>query len=384
MGPNNVERTLGHAATPAIRLAYNPGPINAYGALTDGQAERNGTPEAPTVRLAVTTAMESCAADSATDPSRYPMHRARRDGGELLAPALLVSYVYLAPFRRHRARYAFRDWVLDSGAFSAKQLGTVIDLNAYIATCQELLATDPQLTEVFALDVIGDWRGTVRNTERMWAAGVPAIPAFHVGAPWELLLDLARQYPKIALGGAVGYRAKLPWAQQAFARIKRDLGHLVPIHGFGFGGAEAVMALPWHSVDATNWEIGPCKYGRWARFGQMSVRGSQQNLRSEVEWYLDLERRARARWRAEMAALEAHGRTVRLAVQQGAESQVQRSGLTAGPAGRLGLDNNRSSNLPRYEAALAPTVRLALAGENTPNRTRYADAFGADPEAPCT
>ncbi len=352
MGPRNVEQALGHAATPAGRLAYNPGPINAYGALTAPSVrlalgnlppERNGTSglEAPSVRLAL--GAEVC----------HTVRGLEANAGAPSAPALLVSYIYLEPFLKHRARYAFRDWVLDSGAFSAQQLGTVIDLHAYIATCQELLARDPQLTEVFALDVIGDWRGTLRNTERMWAAGVPAIPAFHVGAPWDVLLDLVRTYPKIALGGAVGYRAKLPWAQQAFARIQRALGHLVPIHGFGFGSEAHLMALPWHSVDATNWEIGPCKFGRWNTFGQMSVRGSKQNLRAEVEWYLALERRARVRWRAEMAALEADGRAVR---------------LVTGPH----LSERAISNL-----GPAPAVRLALAGENTENRTRYADALQA-------
>jgi hypothetical protein len=363
MSPDNVEQALGHAATPAVRLAYNPGPIDAYGALApaptvrlalaDGQAERNGHGglEAPTVRLAVTDAMSTCAADTASGPARYPMHHARRDGGELLAPALLVSYVYLAPFQQHRARYAFRDWVLDSGAFSAHQQGAPIDLGAYIATCQELLATDPQLTEVFALDVIGDWRGTVRNTEAMWAAGVPAIPAFHVGAPWELLRDLAQQYPKIALGNAVGYRAKLPWAAQCFARIKRDLGRLVPIHGFGFGTAEQVLALPWHSVDATNWEIGPCKFGRWNSFGQLSVRGSQQNLRAEVEWYLRLEAKARVRWRAEMAALATAGPSVRPACNGAGEGEVN-GALGAPPTVRLALSRARVDTSDRVAEAL--------------------------------
>jgi hypothetical protein len=345
MSPDNVEQALGHAATPAVRLAYNPGPIDAYGALAPaptvrlalahGQAERNGHGglEAPSVRIAL--GAQVCHTVQGLE------HSAR---AAPVAPALLVSYVYLAPFRQHRARYAFRDWVLDSGAFSAHQVGTPIDLGAYIATCQELLATDPQLTEVFALDVIGDWRGTVRNTEAMWAAGVPAIPAFHVGAPWELLRDLAQQYPKIALGNAVGYRAKLPWAAQCFARIKRDLGRLVPIHGFGFGTAEQVLALPWHSVDATNWEIGPCKFGRWNSFGQLSVRGSQQNLRAEVEWYLRLEAKARVRWRAEMAALATAGPSVRPACNGAGEGEVN---------GALGAP---------------PTVRLALAGPHLSER----------------
>lgn len=168
-------------------------------------------------------------------------------------PALLVSYYYIKPFLENKHRYAYRDWVLDSGAFSAHASGGKIDLQEFIEKATELLTTDPTLTEVFALDVIGDWKATAANCDKMWAAGVPAIPCYHVGSPESELKRIARDYPKIALGGAVGFRGKDEWAKQCFARVwpKR-------IHGFGFGGETSILGLPWHSVDATNWEMGPC------------------------------------------------------------------------------------------------------------------------------
>jgi hypothetical protein len=76
------------------------------------------------------------------------------------------------------------------------------------------------------------------------------------------------------------------------------------IHGFGFGSETLILALPWHSVDATNWESGPCRWGNWKKYGRMSVRGSYQNLRGEVEFYLDVERRARVKWRKQMQQLD--------------------------------------------------------------------------------
>lgn len=231
------------------------------------------------------------------------------------APALLVSYYYLEPFLEHRDRYVYRDWALDSGAFSAHNSGVTIDLEEYIDVCLELLASDETLAEVFALDVIGDWRASLKNTERMWERGVPAIPCFHADEPWDALLHMAKTYPKIALGGVALAKAgkKLEWARQCFARVWPK-----KVHGFAYGGKTAIMALPFHSTDATNWELGPCKYGRWQAYnGALSVRGSRQDLRSEVEWYLKLEREARTRWAKEMALLETEeekrGPTVRLA-----------------------------------------------------------------------
>ena len=58
-------------------------------------------------------------------------------------PALLVSYVYLKHFEKHRAGFHFRDWCMDSGAFSAHNSGKVIDLSAYTQECAQRFATDP-------------------------------------------------------------------------------------------------------------------------------------------------------------------------------------------------------------------------------------------------
>lgn len=226
-------------------------------------------------------------------------------------PALLVSNVYLDAFQKRRSRYSFRDWSLDSGAFSAWKSGTEIDLSAYIETCLHLLATDEKLTEVFALDVIGDHKATLKNTERMWDAGVPAIPAYHPGEPESYLLHIAKTYPKIAIGGIVPLRGnkKFKFCEQVFARVWPKA-----IHGFGVGTERMVLGLPFHSVDSTSWEIGPCGFGSWRSYGYLNVRGGSQNLRTEVEWHLKLERRAQKQWSKEMEQLNQGATTVRLAV----------------------------------------------------------------------
>jgi len=87
-----------------------------------------------------------------------------------LRPALLISFFYLDPFLKNQHLYCYRDWAMDSGAFSAKNSGVEIDLNKYIETCKRLLAEDQTLTEVYALDVIGDWKASIKNCEIMWAA----------------------------------------------------------------------------------------------------------------------------------------------------------------------------------------------------------------------
>ena len=231
------------------------------------------------------------------------------------SPSLLISFYYLKGFLENRHKYAIRDWVLDSGAFSAHNSGVEIDLDEYMATCKDLMQSDDQLMEIFSLDVIGDWQASLKNTEKMWAKGIEAIPCYHIGEPESVLIGMAKDYPKIALGGVAAKTGheKLKWAEQCFARVWPT-----KIHGFAFGGERAIMRLPFHSVDATNWEISTCKYGSWRAYGnkQLSIKGSKQNLQAEIEWYLKLERTARQRWRKEMALLESLDKPdVRLAWQ---------------------------------------------------------------------
>lgn len=336
---------------PDVRLAYHPEgnrtldvrlawPVNAYGALTptvrlvaNGHKAKAQALGAPTVRLALCDSPP----ERGESPTLRLAHHHNAQGDNNLkgrhgvkplpvasAPALLVSFVYLKPFIKNRKNYVYRDWALDSGAYSAHNSGTEIDLQEYINTCLELIETDPTLIEIFALDVIGDDEVSLRNTEEMWRQGVKAIPTFHVGEPEAYLLHIAKEYPKIALGGAVGFKGKDAWAQQCFARVWPKA-----IHGFGFGGRKSIMLLPWHSVDATNWEAGPCKFGRWNSFGNMSVRGSQQNLRAEVEYFLKLEKEARQRWKKEFEKLPNGAGSIRLANVQSGRERAKRSALKA-------------------------------------------------------
>ena len=218
-------------------------------------------------------------------------------------PALLISFVYLKGWLKARGQVAYRDWALDSGAFTAHRSGETIDLRAYTSAAKELLATDPTLKEVMALDVIGDAKASRRNADAMMEAGVPGIPTFHFGSKFDHLLGIARDFPKIALGGCARLRpdSRRGWIRECFARVWPK-----KIHGFGIIDQRTIMAFPFHSVDASSWELSPMGFGLWKSFGTKHLRwhGSSQNLRSEIEHYLKLERLVRSRWRRDMELLE--------------------------------------------------------------------------------
>lgn len=223
-------------------------------------------------------------------------------------PALLVSYFYYKNFAAIRNKCTFRDYVLDSGAFSAFNTGKQIDLQQYIDFCGKMLAEDRKLTEVFSLDVIGDAAASARNCEEMHRQGVPAIPTFHYGSDFSILEDLCNRYPKVALGGMVGkpLRSKVlidRFVGQCFARVWPK-----KLHGFGLASEELWNRYPFHSTDATTWVLRPSAYGTWRSYGGktkgMSVRGGNQKLRPEVDWYLEIERQLQARWKKQMEQLD--------------------------------------------------------------------------------
>lgn len=205
--------------------------------------------------------------------------------------ALLVSYVYYDNWNKYReVGVGYRNWMLDSGAYTAWTKGKTIDLEQYTQFAKELLEKDPTLVEVMALDVIGDWQASLRNCEYMHRHGVAAIPTFHVGSPQEALDECAR-YEKFALGGAVGYPDKQRWAEQCFSRVWPH-----KIHGLGWGGENLLKGIPWHSADSSNWGLCSTAFGNWKSMPGGSVRG-RVDLTPEVEWYLRLEKRVRARWK---------------------------------------------------------------------------------------
>jgi len=233
------------------------------------------------------------------------------------APAVLLSYAYKEKYLSVLPHIAYRDWALDSGGFTAFYTGKPIDLAQYSRDAHYLLATDPTLTEVFTLDgAPGDWRTSLANTEYLWREGVPAIPIYHYGEPWEYLDHLRTAFPgKIAIGGAAKMRGR-----RKLAQVITIMQRCWPIraHALGFGGRSALLGAPFDSCDHTNWIVAPGQYATWRSFSSKGHNSPQWRhislpsgkftggaLRSEVRWYLDLERLARHAWAAKFAELAA-------------------------------------------------------------------------------
>ena len=223
--------------------------------------------------------------------------------------SLLVSYVYLKSFlsKLSGSPLSLRALALDSGAFSAYHRKLTISLEEYIDTCYEMQEKfGDTLTDIFSLDVIGDWRAGLKNTEKMHAAGIRAIPAYHRGEPLDVLVGLSRDYHKVGLGGVAlqNTHTKQKWATNCFARVWP-----ARIHGFGFGAESYMYRLPWDSLDSTNWAANPRRYGIWRSLGWAPNRSRSPRpppsvkIHCELRHWLKVERFATAKWEKTMKVI---------------------------------------------------------------------------------
>src|SRR5262249_13386189 len=109
-----------------------------------------------------------------------------------------------------------------------------------------------------------------------------------------VVVELARAFPKIAIGGVVGWNItrKVAWADQVFARVWP-----AAVHGFGFNSRQLLMRLPFHSVDHSTWEQAPHCWGWLESLGcDVSIPGGNKNLTGEVYHYLKMEAAAATKW----------------------------------------------------------------------------------------
>jgi hypothetical protein len=162
--------------------------------------------------------------------------------------------------------------IVDSGAYSAWQGGTEINLKEYISYCQR----HKDEADVFVnLDYIPGENGIMdhsqaaieasasrsfENLQIMKSEGIDPMPVFHQGERFywlEKMLEEGETYIGIA-----PYKKDHPaeitkWLDKCFTILTNDKGMpLVKTHGLGVTACNQCIRFPWYSVDSTSWSIG--------------------------------------------------------------------------------------------------------------------------------
>lgn len=171
---------------------------------------------------------------------------------EVTPDNLLASFLY---FRNMNLKeyfkkigYVPKNFMLDSGAFSAFTTGRNISLIDYMNYIDEYRMW---IKYYISLDVIGDPEMTLDYYRIMKKKGYDPIPVFHYGAEEKYLAEYASQTDYIALGATVPILNKAKVAQWI-----RDIQIRYPsirLHLLGCNSNEVIRMTGIESCDSATW-----------------------------------------------------------------------------------------------------------------------------------
>jgi hypothetical protein len=186
-------------------------------------------------------------------------------------PALL-SYAYYNNTHTLKEWSDDLDFVIDSGAFTAKSCGKEIDIDEYVKFIKEKL---PKGIPYFNLDVIGDSKATYNNYLYLKKKGLNPIP---VATNTKDILEQIEKYYKmtdfIGIGGIVGCENKkgfVKWVMNNGVKNRK-------CHWLGFCETDFIKFYKPVSCDSSSW-ISTRRYGEISVFTESGlVRLSKDNI----------------------------------------------------------------------------------------------------------
>jgi hypothetical protein len=157
---------------------------------------------------------------------------------------------------------------LDSGAFSAWNIGREIDLEHYIAYIKHNIE---HIDYYVNLDVIPGSFGVTpgpaevedsarkgwENMLRMESEGLHPIPVFHMGENFSWLRRMVSHgcpYIGISPANDRTTNKKKLWLDRVFGELTDEAGWpVVKTHAFGVTAISLLVRYPWYSADSTTW-----------------------------------------------------------------------------------------------------------------------------------
>lgn len=164
-----------------------------------------------------------------------------------------------------------QSFALDNGAFSFWRGGQAVDWQAYYAWCEEWLA-HPACDWAVIPDVIEGGEGENDALLREWPFGAQGVPVWHLNESPERLMDLAGEWPRVALGSADEWDVSSPSRcldrlYDVLPAICRQGRPMVKLHGLRMLSHRIVTAVPLASADSTNVARNIGIDSRWASNG---------------------------------------------------------------------------------------------------------------------
>lgn len=197
---------------------------------------------------------------------------------EMQYPYMLLSFYYLAGNRKMtELALSFNgSLMIDSGAYSAFTLGKSIPLDEYLGFCKEFYRKAKSKDIVFInLDKIPGQPGRMAspretaeavevsqaNYLELVKAGLPVMPVFHEGEPYDVLARMLEQAPHGALLGISpcysryndikGPKALKFYNTCFFLAKEHILCRNIKLHNLGIIVPEILIRYPFYSADTS-------------------------------------------------------------------------------------------------------------------------------------
>jgi len=187
----------------------------------------------------------------------------------------------------------FKDWmaisnkekgsiIVDSGAFSAWNKGSVIDITSYIEYSLKAIEEGKVSNKdihIVNLDVIPGKAGETKNLQKftntankdlinkaakegftnlkkMVAANIKPIHVFHQGEEWKWLERMIQYTDYIGISPAndMPPASKKQWIHSVFTYLEKNSID-VKTHGFAVASTSLLRDFPWTSCDAASWRL---------------------------------------------------------------------------------------------------------------------------------
>lgn len=143
-------------------------------------------------------------------------------------------------------------FLLDSGAFTAWKKGKEVQLNDY---CRSIETLKVKPWRYFALDKIGDPKGTHENLLELNRRGFKPIPIFTRGESPDRLDELYTLNDVVGIGGLVGTPNNKGFVRGIMEKIGGRR-----CHWLGFTSHDFMSAYKPFSCDSSSW-IAPMRFG---------------------------------------------------------------------------------------------------------------------------
>ena len=182
----------------------------------------------------------------------------------------LSSYFYIK--KRAREKYSrlipyFKDFMLDSGAFSFMNSGIEVNWNSYIEEYSNYI-NENKINKFFELDIdsiigydkVKEYR---KRLEKL--VNRPCIPVWHRSRELDEFFRLCDEYSYIAVGGiAIGHIRRNEYKNFSYL-IKEAHKRKCKIHGLGFTNLSLLKKYHFDSVDSSSWTSGG-RFGKVYKF----------------------------------------------------------------------------------------------------------------------